>query len=156
MRVPNQSSSWKPVPVVCKQTCPALGRCSHIKQRIWLVQIITENLAGLLLVINKKTPLDFHSLIQVFLWKLVNLFLPPLIKKWVWVRHGLSATQESLRVLSRLTRHSAPTFFAVTLLLKAFGRVKHGKLLVQASGHSQICQTWWLTLGNAAVCILGK
>lgn len=46
--------------------------------------------------------------------------------------------------------------FAVTLLLKAFGIVEHDRLLVQASGHTQICQIQWLTLGNAGVCNSGK
>lgn len=35
----------------------------HKAKRIWLLQIITKNITGLLLV----TPLDFHSLSQVFL-----------------------------------------------------------------------------------------
>lgn len=42
--------------------------------------------------------------------------------------------------------------FAVTPLLKAFGIVEHDRLLVQASGHTQICQMRWFTLGNAGVC----
>lgn len=38
--------------------------------------------------------------------------------------------------------------FAATLLLKAFTIAEHDRLLVQASGHTQLCQMRWLALGN--------
>lgn len=60
--------------------------------------------------------------------------------------------QESPETEELLSLHS----FAVTLRLKAFGIVEHDRRLVQASGHTQICQIQWLTLGNAGVCNPGK
>lgn len=41
--------------------------------------------------------------------------------------------------------------FAAMLLLKAFSIVERDRLLVQASGHTQLCQMRWLTLGNFEV-----
>jgi len=41
--------------------------------------------------------------------------------------------------------------FAAMLLLKAFSIVERDRLLVQASGHTQLCQMRWLALGNFEV-----
>lgn len=41
--------------------------------------------------------------------------------------------------------------FAAMLLLKAFSIVEHDRLLVQASGHTQLCQMRWLALRNFEV-----
>lgn len=94
------SSSWQVLP--------------HKAKRIWLLQIITKNITGLLLV----TPLDFHSLIQVFLWKKFK-FTP---SSSSYLNMGMSQAACSTakpRSLPRLTRHSAPTFFCCYSAIKS-------------------------------------
>lgn len=124
------------------------------------LQVFAENITGFLLIMTSRwTPMAHWFFIHLF--KLFSLkkkkkkkvgFLPALINLRPRVSHGLPATSRSL---PRPRSCSASTL-AVTLLLKAFGIVEHDRLLVQASGHTQICQMQWLTLGNAGVCNPGK